>query len=131
MTPQFLVAGALAMLGAAIHGGAGEVLIVRKVVAGELPSSRFGGPAATRAMIRVSWHLGTLTFAAFGSALATCGFLGPGDACRGIGVVAASSFTAFLVLVVVSALHRPRRLFLHPGPAMFLAVAALTWWGTL
>jgi hypothetical protein len=131
VTPQFIVAGALALLGAAIHGGVGEALIVRKVVAVELPSSRIGGASATRVMIRFSWHAVTLTFVAFGSALATCGVLGPGEACRGIGVVAASTFTAFLALAVVFAHQRRRMLFAHPGPPMFLAVAALTWWGTL
>jgi hypothetical protein len=131
VTPQFLVAGALALVGAAIHGGAGEVLILRKLFSGELPSSRFGGPVATRAMIRVTWHVATLTFAVLGSALATCGFLGPGDGCRGIGVVAASSFTGFLALAVVVALQRPRGRIRHRGPVMFLAVAALSWWGTV
>jgi hypothetical protein len=82
-------------------------------------------------MIRVTWHIVTLTFAAMGSALATCGFLGPGDGCRGIGVVAASSFTGFLALAVVVVLQRPRTLFSHPGPLLFLTVAALAWWGTV
>lgn len=129
MIPQFLVAGALALTGAAIHGGAGEVIVLRPLFSGALPSSRFGGPSATRVMIRVTWHIVTLTFAAFGLALATCGFLGPGDGCRGIGVVAASSFTGFLALAVVVALQRPRAALRHPGPLMFLAVAALAWWG--
>jgi hypothetical protein len=129
--PQFLAAGALAMLGAAIHGGAGEVLVLRKLFSGELPPSRFGGPNATRVMIRVTWHVVTLTFAVFGSALATCGFLGPGDGCRGVGVVAATSFTGFLVLAVVVALHERMRLFAHKGPLAFLAIAVLAWWGSL
>jgi len=131
VTPQFLVAGALALAGAAVHGGGGEVLVLRRLFSGELPSTRFGGPVATRVMIRVTWHIVTLTFVAFGSALATCGFLGAGDGCRGIGVVAASSFTGFLALAVVVALQRPRILFAHPGPLLFLTVAALAWWGTL
>jgi hypothetical protein len=117
-------------MGAAVHGGAGEILILRNLLASELPSSRFGGPGATRTMIRFSWHAVTLTFAAFGSALVTCGVLGPGESCRGIGLVAASTFTAFMALAVVAALERRRMLFAHPGPPMFLAVAALTWWGS-
>jgi hypothetical protein len=129
--PQFLVAGALALLGAAVHGGGGEVLILRKLFSAELPSSPFGGPAATRVMIRFTWHAMTLTFAAFGSALATCGFLGPGDACRGVGLVTASLFTGFVALTVLVVLQRPRMLFAHPGPVMFLTVAALAWWGTV
>ncbi|MGH2709737.1 MAG: hypothetical protein ACRDH9_00840 [Actinomycetota bacterium] len=131
MIPQFLAAGAIALLAAAIHGGVGEALVVRPLVAGELPSSRFGGPHATRAMIRVTWHIATLTFAVLGLALATCGFLGPGEGCRGIGFVAASSFTGFVVLAIVVVLQRPRRLVRHPGPLAFVAVAALAWWGTL
>lgn len=131
MTPQFLVAGAIALLAAAIHGGAGEALILRKLFSGELPSSRFGGPAATKVMIRVTWHVATLTFAVLGSALATCGFLGPGEACRGIGFVAASAFTGFVALAILVTLQRPRRVIRHPGPLAFLAVAALAWWGTL
>lgn len=129
MIPQFLAAGALSLAGAAIHGGAGEVLVLRPLFSGELPSSRFGGPSATRAMIRVTWHIVTLTFAAFGLSLVTCGFLGPGEGCHGIGVVAASSFTGFLALAVAVVLQRPSAEIRHRGPLVFLAVAALTWWG--
>lgn len=129
MIPQFLVAGILALAGAAIHGAAGEAIVLRPLFSGALPSSRFGGPPATRVMIRVTWHIVTLTFAAFGLSLATCGFLGPGEGCRGIGVVAASSFTGFLALAVGVVLQRPRAAIRHRGPLMFLAVAALAWWG--
>jgi hypothetical protein len=131
VTPQFIVAGTLALVGAAIHGGGGEAMVLRRLFSGELPSTPFGGPGATRVMIRVTWHIVTLTFAAMGSALATCGFLGPGEGCRGIGVVAASSFTGFLALAVVVVLQRPRTLFSHPGPLLFLTVAALAWWGSV
>ena len=131
MIPQFLVAGAIALMAAAIHGAAGEILILRKLFSGELPSSRFGGAHATKVMIRVTWHIATLTFAVIGSALATCGVLGPGEACRGIGLVAASSFTGFVALAVMVTVQRPRRLIRHPGPIAFVAVAALAWWGTL
>jgi hypothetical protein len=131
VTPQFLVAGVLSLAGAAIHGGAGEVLILRKLFLGDLPSSRFGGPAATRVIIRVTWHIVTLTFAVLGSALATCGFLGPGDACRGIGIVAASSFTGYVAVAAVVALQPPRRIPRHAGPLVFIVVAALAWWGTI
>jgi hypothetical protein len=131
VTPQFVAAGAIALLAAAIHGGAGEVLILRKLFSGELPPSRFGGPAATGVLIRVTWHIATLTFAVLGSALTTCGVLGPGDGCRGIGVVAASSFTGFFALAIVVALRRPQALIRHRGPLAFLAVAVLAWWGTI
>jgi hypothetical protein len=131
VTPQFLAAGLLSLVAAAIHGGAGEALVLRKLFSGDLPSSRFGGPAATRVMIRVTWHIATLTFALLGSALSTCGFLGPGAGCQGIGLVTASLFTAFVALAVVVAMQRPRGRIRHAGPVVFLAVAALAWWGTV
>jgi hypothetical protein len=37
-----IVAGSLAILAAAVHGVFGEVLVVRKLSPGMLPSSRFG-----------------------------------------------------------------------------------------
>jgi hypothetical protein len=131
MIPQFLVAGALALVGAAVHGGAGEILVLRKLFSGPLPSSRFGGADATRVMIRVTWHVVTFTFATLGTGLATCGFLGPGEACRGIGLLAAISFTGFLGLAVAIVLQRPRSGIRHRGPLVFLLVAGLAWWGVL
>jgi hypothetical protein len=129
MNAPFLVAGVLALVGVAVHGVAGERLVLRKLFAGPLPSTPFGGQFATKAMIRVTWHIVTVTFLAFGSALEVCGAMGTGDACRGIGVMAASSFTAYLAVAVVVVVRRPRMLVRHLGPLMFLAVAALTWWG--
>lgn len=130
MNPQFLAAGLLAIAAAAIHGGAGEVLLLRNVSVAHLPSSRFGGPIATMVMIRVTWHVATLTFAVIGFGLMTCGFLGTGDSCRGIGVMAGSSFSGFFLLAIVMGLRGGMRLFGHKGPLAFLVVAALAWWGS-
>jgi hypothetical protein len=115
---------------AAIHGGAGETKVLRRLFSGELPSTSFGGATFTKAMIRVTWHVATVTFAVVGSALATCGVLGPGNGCEGIGVVAASAFTGFVALTIPVIVRRPSRLLTHPGPIAFLAVAAMAWWGT-
>ncbi len=131
MNVPFVVAGALAVLAAAIHGTGGEIWILPKLFSGDLPSSRFGGPSATRAMIRFTWHAVSLTFLAFGAALATCGVVGPAGACQGVGILAANVFTAFVALTFVVVFLRPRALFFHPGPLVFVAVAALAWWGTI
>ena len=56
MNFPLLVAGSLALLGAGIHGVAGEALVVRRLSPGGLPSSPFGGPGMTRTMIRAAWH---------------------------------------------------------------------------
>lgn len=60
MDVPLIVAGSLAILGAAVHGVGGEVLVVRKLSPGMLPSSRFGGPGMTKAMIHVTWHMTAL-----------------------------------------------------------------------
>ena len=124
-----IVAGSLAVLGAGVHGVGGEVLVVRKLSPGMLPSSRFGGPGVTKTMIHVTWHMTTIGFLTVGSALLLSGSVLHGDTARGIGLVAAGASTGFAALAV--GLGSPRSLFRHPGPVVLTAIAALAWWGAL
>jgi hypothetical protein len=124
-----IVAGSLGILGAAIHGVGGELLVVRRLEPGMLPSSRFGGPALTKAMIHVTWHMTTIAFVTVGAALLLSGTVLDGDAARGIGLVAAGASTGFAALAVGMA--PPRSLFRHPGPPLLTVIAALAWWGAL
>jgi hypothetical protein len=129
-----IVAGSLAILGAAVHGVGGEVLVVRKLSLGMLPSSRFGGPRSTKAMIHVTWHMTTIGFLTVGCALLLSGSVLDGDTARGIGLVAAGAATGFaaLALGLGAAYNRsPRTLLRHPGPAVLTATAVLAWWGAL
>jgi len=113
-----IVAGSLAILGAAIHGVGGEVLVVRKLAPEMLPSSRLGGPGMTKTMIHVTWHMTTVAFLTVGSALLLSGSVLDGDAARGIAL--GGAYRQF-----------PRSLFIHPGPVVLTATAALAWWGAL
>ena len=134
MNVPLIVAGSLAILGAAIHGVAGEVLVVRKLSPAMLPRSRFGGPRTTKTMIHVTWHMTTITFLTLGFALLLSGSVADDDAARGIGLVAAVAFTGFAALAVglgVAYSRAPTSLFSHPGPAVLIATAALAWWGAL
>ena len=134
MNVPLIVAGSLAILGAAIHGVAGEVLVVRKLSPAMLPRSRFGGPRTTKTMIHVTWHMTTLAFLTLGFALLLSGSVVDEDAARGIGLVAAVAFTGFAALAVglgVAYSRAPTSLFRHPGPAVLIATAALAWWGAL
>ena len=54
MNVPLVLAGFLALLGAAIHGAGGEILVVRRLSPGMLPSTPFGSPATTKAMIRAT-----------------------------------------------------------------------------
>jgi len=129
-----IVAGSIAIIGAAVHGAAGEVLVVRKLSPGMLPSSRFGGPRTTKSMIHVTWHLTTIAFLTVGSALLLSGSALHGDTARGIGLVAAGASTGFSAVAVglgAAYTRSLRSLFLHPGPAILTATAALAWWGAL
>jgi hypothetical protein len=132
MNPPLIVAGSIAILGTAIHGVAGEVLVVRKLSPAALPPSPFGGPAMTKVMIQAAWHMTTIAFLTFGSALLLSGVILQGDTARGISIVAASATTGFAVLAIGGAFVRgPRVLFRHPAPLMLTAVAVLAWWGAL
>jgi hypothetical protein len=129
-----IVAGSLAILGAAIHGVGGEVLVVRKLSTAMLPSSRFGGPGMTKTMIHVTWHMTTIAFLTVGSALLLSGSVLHGDTARGIGLVAAGASTGFAALAVGMGgayRHFPRSLLRHPAPVVLTATAALAWWGAL
>lgn len=133
MNVPLIVAGSLATLGAAIHGVGGEVLVVRKLSTGMLPSSRFGGPRMTKTMIHAAWHMTTIAFVTVGFALLLSGSVLHGDAARGIGLVAAGASTGFAALAVGmgAATQSARSLLRHPGPAALTATAALAWWGAL
>ena len=129
-----IVAGSLAILGAAIHGVGGEVLVVRKLSPAMLPSTRFGGPGMTKTMIHVTWHMTTIAFLTVGSALLLSGSVLHGDTAQGFGLLAAGASTGFAALAVgmgAAYTHSPRSLFLHPGPVVLTATAALALWGAL
>jgi len=125
-----LVAGSLSLIAAAVHGVAGEILVVRRLSPGVLPSSPFGGPGMTKLMIRATWHMTTIAFVTVGSALVLSGSVLHGDTARGIGLVAAGASTGFAAVAVGGALARgPRSLFHHPAPLGLTAVAVLAWLG--
>jgi hypothetical protein len=129
-----IVAGSFAVLGAAIHGVGGEVLVVRKLSPGVLPSSSFGGPRMTKTMIHVTWHMTTIAFLTVGCALLLSGSVLDGDTAQGIALVAAGAATGFAALAVglgAAYTRSPRALFRHPGPVVLTATAALAWWGAL
>ena len=134
MNVPLIVAGSLAILGAGIHGVAGELLVVRKLSPGTLPPSRFGGPRMTKAMIHVTWHLTTIAFLTVGAALVVSGSVLHGDTARGIGLVAAAAFTGFAALAAalgVAYMRSPWSLLRHPAPVVLTATAVLAWWGAL
>ena len=134
MNVPLIIAGSLAIIGAAIHGVGGEVLVVRQLSKATLPSSRFGGPRTTKLMIHTTWHLTTIAFLTVGVALLLSGSVLHGDTARGIGLVGAAASTGFAAIAVglgAAYARSPRFLFQHPGPAVLTATAALAWWGVL
>jgi hypothetical protein len=134
MNGQLIAAGFLAVLAATIHGGAGELLVMRRLSPETLAGTTFGGPRMTWAMIHVTWHVTTIAFLAVGIALLLSGSVLEGDAARGVGLVAAGTSTGFAVVAVgvgAAGTRTPRSLLRHPGPVALTVVAALAWWGAL
>jgi hypothetical protein len=134
MSIALIVAGLLALLGAAVHGAGGQVLVVRRLSPETLPPSPLGGPRMTKAMIQATWHLTTIAFFAVGSMLLLSGSVLDGEAARAMALAGAATSTAFAALVAaLGAAHMrsPRSLVHHPAPALLFATAALAWLGAL
>ncbi len=134
MDLPLIVAGSLAIIGAAVHGAGGEVLVVRKLSAAELPPSRLGGPRLTMAMIHASWHMTTVAFLAVGVALLLAGTSLDEDASRALAVLGAVAFTGFAATAIASGAGDTRSLrplVKHPGPALLTLTAVLAWLGAL
>lgn len=131
MNLSLIVAGSLALIGAAIHGGVGEVLVVRKLSPELLPATRFGGPRMTRTMIHAAWHMTTIAFVTVGVALLLSGTVLHGGAAHGISLVAAGATTGFaaVALGLGGATQSWRSLLRHPAPAVLTATALLAWLG--
>ena len=130
MNVPLIAAGSLGILGAAVHGVAGEVLVVRKLAPAMLPPSRFGGPKLTKTMIHATWHMTTIAFFTVGSALLLAGSVLDGDEARAIALLAAGASTGFAALAVGMG-SSPRAFLHHPAPVLLTATAALAWWGAL
>jgi hypothetical protein len=127
-----IAAGLLGLLGAGIHGIAGEVLVVRRLTAADLPPSRFGGSRMTRAMIHVSWHLTTLAFVMAAAALILGATLADPDGARALAILGAAAVTGFAVIILVlggTGVGSPRGMLLHPAPVLVTLTAILAWWG--
>jgi hypothetical protein len=128
MNVALIAAGSLAILGTAVHGVAGEVLVVRKLAPAMLPPSRFGGPKLTRTMIHATWHMTTIAFLTVGCALLLAGSVLDDEAAQAIALLAAGATTAFAALAVGMG---SRSVFRHPAPILLTVTAALAWWGAL
>ena len=134
MNVPLIAAGSLAVLASAIHGVGGEVLVVRKLSLGLLPSSRFGGPRMTKAMIHVTWHIATFAFLVVGAGLLLSGSTLDGDEAQAVGVLGAAAFTGFAVVALGLGLANARSfraLTRHLGPLAIAVTAMLAWWGAL
>ena len=133
MNGPLIAAGALAVIGAGVHGIAGQVLVVRKLTPATLPASALGGPRTTRLMVQVTWHLVTVAFLAVGAALLLAGTALEGDAADALALFGAAATTGFALVVsgLGGAARSPRALVLHPAPGLLTAAAALAWWGAL
>jgi hypothetical protein len=134
MNLPFAIGGALALVGALIHGIAGEAVVVTKLRTETLSPSPFGGPMMTKLMIRATWHITTIAFVVIGSAMAACAQAGSSRACEGVGRMAAVSYASFAALTLGLAVTQgPRGLLRtvrrHPAPLVFVSVAVLAWWG--
>ena len=127
------LAGLLALLAAGVHGIGGQVLVLRKLFQGALPSTWFGGPAMTKSMVYVTWHITTFAFFAAGVGMVVSAAALEGDAADAVAISSAVAFTGFAAIAtgLGAAKHPPRAMLQHPGPIVLAATAALAWLGAV
>src|SRR4051794_41863117 len=117
-----IAAGSLALIGAAVHGVGGEVLVVGKLAPAMLPPSRFGGPRATKTMLHATWHMTTVAFLTVGGALIVAGSALHGATGPAIALLAPRAVTGFAAVAggvgatAPAGLRPPRPLLLPPAP---------------
>ena len=130
---MLIVAGSFALLGAGIHGIAGDLLVVRKLSPDTLPATRFGSAQMSKAMIHVTWHLATIALLTVGALLVLSGAGIDHDAARWMSLVGACAATGIAAVAVVlgGSAASPRAALRHPGPAVLTITAAVAWWGAL
>jgi hypothetical protein len=94
---------------------------------GHLPSTPFGPPSFTVAMVRFTWHLVTLMALAFGILLMTLAWPTATDSKTLLlrWFAAASQNAAAMAFWQVR--RRPRDLLRLPVPLLFMVVAVLCW----
>jgi hypothetical protein len=127
----FLVAGCLALMGSAIHGGVGDA-IVRRIDDEKLPGNPFAG-ISTKLLIRVTWHFVTIAFFVLGVALVWIGVTPHGSEVRGVAYVAGACFFCWAVFTLTAGFRRGgglRAFRAHPGPIVFVLTVILIAWGT-
>ena len=129
MSWQLVLAGTLALFGAAVHGVLGD-RIVRRIADDALPRNRFRG-ISTKFLIRVTWHITTIAFFVPGIGLLWVGVQPEAAAATGVAYVAAAAFLSWSVLAFVAGFkHGGLQVFRsHPAPAIFLLTAGLSAWG--
>lgn len=133
MNIPLVIAGGMALVTASIHGIVGDAVLVRKIKIEALPTTPFGGPAQSKALIRVSWHLLTLTFVILAVALFVSGIWDTSDFAPGVAYLAGAMYTGFAVTTVGVTLVRSgaRGLVAHPAQFVFVTVCAMIWWGAI
>lgn len=128
MNIPFLIAGALALLGGAVHTYGGEYTL-RRTATEAFPSLPNGSPAIAKAELRFVWHMVTIDLFFFGGLLFLLGF---GTLSADYGKLVTALFVLYsfpIALLPLLTLRTPMTLLRAPQWILTLAIASLAWIG--
>ncbi len=125
-----VIAGALMLTGAGLHGFLGDD-VLRKVGRLELPPNRFGSATNTGIGLRITWHFGTIAFAVVGTWLVATGLRPDASFAVGVTYLSGTLLSCYGLLGGAVRIYRQGvgSLFKHPVLILIVA-AALVWWGS-
>ena len=127
MNWSIFAAGAMMLIGAALHGVLGDG-VLRKIGGLELPPNPFGSPADTRVGLRITWHFGTIAFACAGLGLVAAGLQPQATFAIGVTYLSGALLSCFALIGGTVRIYRNGLSSLFKHPVLILIIAAVLVW---
>lgn len=120
------------LIAAGVHGVVGDG-VLRKIGRDQLPPDPFGGGRSdSKAVIRTTWHFGTIAFGVLGAWLLATGFQPDAAFAAGVTYFSGTLLSCYAVTGLAVSIYRRglTGFYKHPGPIALSTAAILVWWGS-
>ena len=132
MNPYFLLAALIAFILGIVHSYMGEKYLISPILRSEhLVSALSGSVTLKKVALRVCWHFATIAMWGTATTLVFLSSLPNSRISLVVARIVSLTFAAYTILVFLTPGLRLTHLRRHLAWAAFLAIAVLSWLGTL